>query len=62
MPGFELLFYTGILAMALAIVLFAAGTARFLLKKRRIGRKLDEEYGDPQKYKNRQEGTMTWPQ
>ncbi len=62
MAGFEICIYIGIAAMALAALLFAAGSARFLLKRKSIGRKLDEEYGNPQKYKSRQEGTITWPQ
>lgn len=62
MAGFEICIYIGITAMALAVLLFTAGSARFLIKRKSIGRKLDEEYGNPQKYKSRQEGTITWPQ
>lgn len=62
MAGFEICIYIGIAAMALAVLLFAAGSERFLIKRKSIGRKLDEEYGNPQKYKSRQEGTITWPQ
>lgn len=62
MEAFTLLFYTGIAAMALAALLFAAESIRFVVKKKSIGRKLDAEYGDPQKYKSRQEGNVRWPQ
>ena len=56
MAGFDLLFYTGTAAIAAAVLLFAAGSVRFFIKKKGISRKLDDEYGEPQKYKSRQEG------
>lgn len=48
--SFELWYYAGLLIMALAGMLLAVQTVIFFVKSRHICRKLDEEYGQPQKY------------
>lgn len=48
--SFELWYYAGILIMALAGMLLAVQTAVYFVKSRHIRQKLDEEYGQPQKY------------
>lgn len=53
--SFELWFYGGVVAMALAGLLLAVQAMLFIRKKNRISRQLDEEYGQPQKY-NRKHG------
>lgn len=42
--------------MALAGLLLAVQTVSFLMKRAKISRKLDEEYGQPQKYNIKGEG------
>lgn len=48
--SFELWNYGGILVMVLAGVLLVIQTVIFSIKRRHIREKLDEEYGQPQKY------------
>lgn len=48
--SFELWFYGGAVAMALAGLLLAVQAILFMRKKNSISRQLDEEYGQPQKY------------
>ncbi|HJA30780.1 MAG TPA: hypothetical protein H9956_03915 [Candidatus Eisenbergiella pullicola] len=45
----EILFFGGIAIMAIAAVGAVAGGAVFVLTGRRLKRKLEEEYGKPQK-------------
>ncbi len=52
--SYEWLFYGGIAAMALAGLLFFIQTAIFVVRKRKINRKMEEEYGQPLNY-NRKE-------
>lgn len=59
--SFELWFYGGILVMALAGVAFVAQAVLFAVKRAGISRKLDEEYGQPQKYNIKGEGERIWP-
>lgn len=54
--SFELLFGGGLLMMALAGLLLAAQTILFVAKRNSIHRKMDEEYGQPQKYNMKGEG------
>lgn len=54
--SYDLWFYGGICVMALAGLLLAVQTVLFLLKRAKISRKLDEEYGQPQKYNIKGEG------
>lgn len=48
--GYELWFYGGIFLMAIAGILFTVQTVVYIVKKSAIHKKLDEEYGQPQKY------------
>lgn len=59
--SFELLFYGGIAVMLLAGLFFTVQTIVFLMKRMQISRKLDEEYGQPQKYNRKSEGEQIWP-
>lgn len=59
--SFELLFYGGIAVMLLAGVFFIIQTIVFLVNRIHISRKLDEEYGQPQKYNRKSEGEQIWP-
>jgi len=59
--SFELWYYAGILMMALAGMLLAVQTVIFFVKRRRLCRKLDEEYGLPQKYSIKGERNGIWP-
>lgn len=53
--SYQWLLYGGIAAMVLAGILFFVQFILFLVKKSRLERKMDEEYGQPQMY-NRKEG------
>lgn len=53
--SYQWLFYGGIAVMVLAGILFFVQLILFLVKKSRLERKMDEEYGQPQMY-NRKEG------
>lgn len=53
--SYQWLFYGGIAAMVLAGILFFVQLILFFVKKSRLERKMDEEYGQPQMY-NRKEG------
>ncbi len=55
MVGYEWLIYGGAAAMAVAGGLFALRLVLYLVKKSRIEREMDEEYGQPQLY-NRKGG------
>ncbi len=48
--SYDLWFYSGILMMGVAGILFVAQTVFYIIKKASISKKLDEEYGQPQKY------------
>lgn len=48
--SYDLWFYGGIWMMGFAVIFFAAQTVFYLVKKAGIKKKLDEEYGQPQKY------------
>ncbi len=50
--SFDWWFYGGIFVMASAGILFAVQTVLFAVKRKRIGRRMDEEYGQPGKYHN----------
>lgn len=48
--SYDLWFYGGIWMMSFAGIFFAAQTVFYFVKKAGIKKKLDEEYGQPQKY------------
>lgn len=48
--SYDLWFYGGIFMMGFAVLFFAVQAVVYLLKKAEINKKLDEEYGQPQKY------------
>lgn len=52
--SYDLLFYGGILMMGAAGIFFVAQTIFYITKRSRIHKKLDEEYGQPQKYHMRE--------
>lgn len=52
--SYDLWFYGGIGLMGLAGVLFAAQTVVYVVKRAGISRQLDEEYGQPQRYHERE--------
>lgn len=62
LASYEWWFYGGISVMILAGLLLAVQTVLFLVKRSSINRKLDEEYGQPQKYNIKGEGNQIWPQ
>lgn len=59
--SFELWFYAGILIMILAGLAFLVQAVLFAAKRADISRRLDEEYGQPQKYNIKEEGERIWP-
>ncbi len=48
--SYDLWFYGGIFLMGFAAVFFTVQAVFYLIKKAGINKKLDEEYGQPQKY------------
>ena len=53
---YDLWFYGGILMMGFSVMLFAVQAVFYIIKKAGIRKKLDEEYGQPQKYHIRDKG------
>lgn len=53
---YDLWFYGGILLMAASGVFFAGQAVFYIVKKARIQKQLDEEYGQPQKYHKKENG------
>lgn len=56
LAGYELLFCGGITVMAAAGIVFAVQAVYYIIKRADIRRKLDEEYGQPQRYNRKDEG------
>ena len=54
--SYDLWFYGGILLMAAAGLFFAAQAVFYLMKKAGINKKMDAEYGQPQKYHTKEKG------
>ena len=54
--SYDLWFYGGICMMGVAGILFAAQAVFYLVKKGKIHKELDQEYGQPQKYHVREKG------
>ena len=54
--SYDLWFYGGLLLMGLAAVFFVVQAVFYFVKKAGIRKKLDEEYGQPQKYHVRERG------
>lgn len=54
--SYDLWFYGGLLLMAIAAIFFVVQTIVYFVKKAGINKKLDEEYGQPQKYHMRGSG------
>lgn len=48
--SYDLWFYGGILMMGFAGIFFVVQAVFYITKKAGINKKLDEEYGQPQKY------------
>ncbi len=62
LASYEVWFYGGIAIMVLAGILLAVQAIVFFVKRQSISRKLDEEYGQPQKYNIKGEGNQIWLQ
>lgn len=62
LASYEVWFYGGTATMVLAGILMVVQSTVFLVKRQNISRKLDEEYGQPQKYHVKDEGNQTWLQ
>lgn len=54
--SYDLWFYGGIWMMGFAGIFFAVQAVLYIVKKAAINKKLDEEYGQPQKYHVREKG------
>ena len=50
LSGSELLFYFGILIMIVTIIVAVTSIIIFFCTGRRLKRKLEQEYGEPQRY------------
>lgn len=48
--SYDLWFYGGISLMGFAVLFFIVQAAVYIIKRAGINKKLDEEYGQPQKY------------
>ena len=62
LASYEVWCYGGIAIMVLAGILLAVQAIVFFVKRQSISRKLDEEYGQPQKYNIKGEGNQIWLQ
>lgn len=56
LASYELWRCGGILIIVLAVMFFAVRMLFFIIKKKSIGRRMDEEYGQPQKYNIKRKG------
>lgn len=56
----ELCFYVGIVLMGAAVLGAVLQTVLFAIKRKKINRRMDQEYGNPRRYNRQDEGRKVW--